>query len=233
MFIRPCWRPGSPQEALDLLEQNSRALLVGNGVEVPFATNLPLVRDREADSPDLVGQMVHGNDHAGAIESRGAQVLAVFEDFWSYVSAGLHPDRDMPSTYCYTAVHRTRTLKFQDEVALDKPLEDLLEPMRARYPTGWRTSEIPGTETTRRFAAIAGFRIQVKQIETRFEPGQDEPHRGARAVAETHGKAGICAGPGTRRADSQTQPRPLLVERHTDGPRRLRSRMLKARLAGS
>lgn len=184
MFIRPCWQPTSPQDALDLIEQNPWALLVSNGAEVPFATNLPLLLDRAAANPVLVGHIARGNDHARALQAAGAPVLAIFEGPWTYVTASWYPNRDMPSTYYYTAVHCTGTLELQDEAALDQSLEDLTRHMESRYPAGWRTSEIPRSEITRRFAAIAGFRIQVKQIEAKFKLGQDEPLRDALAVAE-------------------------------------------------
>lgn len=185
MFIRPCWQPTSPQDALDLIEQNPWALLVSNGAEVPFATNLPLMLDRAVENPLLVGHIARGNHHARALQRGGAPVLAIFEGPWTYVTASWYPNRDMPSTYYYTAVHCTGTLELQDEAALDQSLEDLTQRMESRYPAGWRTSEIPRSEITRRFAAIAGFRIQVKQIEAKFKLGQDEPLRDALAVAET------------------------------------------------
>jgi transcriptional regulator len=56
--------------------------------------------------------------------------------------------------------------------------------MEAHYPDGWRTSEIPRGEITRRFASIMGFRILVTKIEAKFKLGQDEPLRDALAVAE-------------------------------------------------
>lgn len=188
MFIRPCWRPASPQDAIDLIEQNPWALLVSNGPEVPYATNLPLLLDREADTPVLVGHIARGNEHARLIERGGGQVLAVFEGPWSYVTASWYPNRDMPSTYYYTAVHCTGTLELQDEAALDRSLQDLTERMESHYPGGWHTNEIPRSEITRRFAAIAGFRIRVNQIEAKFKLGQDEPLRDALAVAEVLAK---------------------------------------------
>lgn len=184
MFVRPCWQPGSLQDALDLIERNPWALLVSNGPEVPFVTNLPLLLDRESADAVLVGHIARGNEHARALESGGMQVLAVFEGPWSYVTASWYPNRDMPSTYYYTAVHCTGTLELQNEAELDTSLEDLTERMESRYPAGWRTGEIPRSEITRRFAAIAGFRIRVKRIEAKFKLGQDEPLRDALAVAE-------------------------------------------------
>lgn len=186
MFIRPCWQPRSPEDALELIEQNPWALLVSNGAEVPFATNLPLLLDRSAEGTVLLGHIARGNDHARALFSDGdaSRVLAVFEGPWSYVTASWYPQRDMPSTYYYTAVHCTGTIEMQDEAALDRSLEDLTQRMESRYPNGWRTTEIPREAVTRRFAFITGFRIHVHRIEAKFKLGQDEPLRDALAVAD-------------------------------------------------
>ncbi|HTW79038.1 MAG TPA: FMN-binding negative transcriptional regulator [Terracidiphilus sp.] len=185
MFVRPCWQPDSPQDALDLIEQNPWALLVSNGTQVPFATNLPLLLDRTSEEIVLFGHIARGNEHYRSLASRadGAKVLAIFEGPWSYVTASWYPKRDMPSTYYYTAVHCTGTLGMQTEAELDESLEELTRRMESHYPGGWRTSEIPRSEIVRRFSAIAGFRIRVSTIESKFKLGQDEPLPDALAVA--------------------------------------------------
>ena len=187
MFVRPCWQPVSPQDALKLIEQHPWALLVSNGADAPFATNLPLLVDCTTSNDNemvLVGHIARGNDHACELAKSKSQVLAIFEGPWSYVTASWYPQRDMPSTYYYTAVHCTGTIEMQDEAALDASLEDLTQRMESHYPGGWRTSEIPRSEITRRFAGIAGFRIRVKRIEAKFKLGQDEPLKDALAVAD-------------------------------------------------
>jgi transcriptional regulator len=90
----------------------------------------------------------------------------------------------MPSTYYYTAVHCYGTLELQDTPALDSALEDLVQKMESRIPNGWKTSEIPREEITRRFASIIGFRMHVTRLEAKFKLGQDEPIRDAIAVAD-------------------------------------------------
>jgi len=182
VFVRPCWQPVSPQDALDLIEQNPWALLVSNGTEVPYATNLPLLLDRTAQNTALIGHIARGNEHSRALAS-GTKVLAIFEGPWSYVTASWYPNRDMPPTYYYTAVHCTGMLEMQSEAELDAGLEDLTQRMESHYPVGWRTSEIPRSEMVRRFPAITGFRIQVSSIEAKFKLGQDEPLPDALAVA--------------------------------------------------
>ena len=193
MFVRPCWRPTSSQDALDVIEQHPWALLVSNDEDVPLATNLPLMIDRTVPHADptalvLIGHIARGNVHPRALSNPGSSVLAVFEGPWSYVTASWYPNRDMPSTYYYTAVHCSGSIELLEEPALDRSLDDLTQRMESRYQAGWSTKEIPRSEITRRFSAIQGFRIHVSKIEAKFKLGQDEPLRDALAVAEVLGQ---------------------------------------------
>ena len=195
MFVRPCWQPASPQDALTLIEQHPWALLVSSGDDGPLATNLPLLIEKSSEavaevpsSPEaklvLIGHLARANEHARYLANSSAPFLAIFEGPWSYVTASWYPGRDMPSTYYYTAIHCYGTIELQDEPALDSSLEVLTQQMESRYPDGWRTDEIPRTEITRRFAGIVGFRMHVTKLEAKFKLGQDEPLRDALAVAD-------------------------------------------------
>jgi len=188
MFIRPCWQPTSPQDALSIIDRHPWALLVSNGADGPAATNLPLLLDpssREVGAPlILAGHLARANEHVKQLSEAAGPFLAIFEGPWSYVTASWYPGRDMPSTYYYTAVHCYGTLELQDTPALDSALEDLVQKMESRIPNGWKTSEIPREEITRRFASIIGFRMHVTRLEAKFKLGQDEPIRDAIAVAD-------------------------------------------------
>ena len=197
MFVRPCWVPQSPADTRKIITENPWALLVSQGPDGPLATNLPLLIEQTAPNPDgnlvLVGHIARTNEHLTHLRTSTAPVLAIFEGPWSYVTASWYPDRQMPSTYYYTAVHCYGHLEFQEDPALDASLEDLVQRMEARHPQGWKTNEIPRSEITRRFAGITGFRMIVSRVEAKFKLGQDEPLRDALAVADaldTHETAG-------------------------------------------
>ncbi len=185
MFVRPCWRPASGQDAIDLIERNPWALLVSNGAEGPVATNLPLLFDgNRNDKRVLLGHIARANSHYGLLREPNGDALAIFEGPWSYVTASWYPDRDMPSTYYYTAVHCYGKVQLQSEEALDASLETLTHTMEAPFPRGWSTREIPRQEITRRFSAIHGFSFHIERMEAKFKLGQDEPLRDALAVAD-------------------------------------------------
>ncbi len=186
-FVRPCWQPTSSQDTRLLIEQNPWALLVSNGEDGPFATTLPLLIDPSSKNLEapliLVGHMARANDHAQQLTKTLAPFLAIFQGPWSYVTASWYPNRDMPSTYYYTAVHCYGKIELQQEPALDSSLEALTQRMESRFPDGWQTRELPRSEITRRFSGIIGFRLHVTRVESKFKLGQDEPISDALAVA--------------------------------------------------
>ncbi len=183
MFVRDCWKPRAEEELWKFLDSNPWALLIDNGEAGPYATNLPLLVDRSGKRPKLVGHLAAGNEHAEALRSASAPTLAVFNGPYSYVTASWYPNRDMPSTYYYTAVHCYGRVRIQDESALRQSLEILTRRMESEYPDGWKTSEIPPYDITRRLPYIMGFELDIDRIEGKFKLGQDEPKKDALAVA--------------------------------------------------
>jgi transcriptional regulator len=172
-----------------MIDQNPWALLVSQSINGPLATNLPLLVESAQNSDGiesliLVGHLARANVHLNLLRIETTPVLAIFEGEWSYVTASWYPKRQMPSTYYYTAIHCYGRVEFQNEPELDASLEDLTQRMESPISDGWRTSEIPRSEITRRFAGITGFRIIVDRIEAKFKLGQDEPIDDALAVAE-------------------------------------------------
>jgi transcriptional regulator len=187
MFVRECWKPDSEKEIFDLVEQNPWGLLVSNGCTDgafggPLATNLLFVLDR--GSRILTSHLSRDNAQAAALGTGTAPVLAIFEGPCSYVSASWYPQRSMPPTVYYTAVHCYGTLRLHDNVTLRASLEELTTGSERRFPDGWKTSDIPESEITRRLPHILGFELTIERLEAKFKLGQDEPRRDAMAVAE-------------------------------------------------
>jgi transcriptional regulator len=184
MFVRPSWKPRELEEIFAVIDANPWALVVSNGDAGPLATNLPLLLDRARGAHGtLVGHLARANRHASALIEPAAPTLAVFEGPWSYVTASWYPGRQMPSTYYYTSVHCYGRVRIQAHAELEAWLETLNDRMESRFPDGWKMSEIPRSEITRRLPHIMGFELQIERIEAKFKLGQDEPKRDALAVA--------------------------------------------------
>ena len=137
MFVRPCCKPRDAEAAYDLIGAYPWALLVQNGDDGPFATNLPLLLDRSrGPHGTLVGHMARMNDHSRVLAGARTPALAVFEGPYSFVTASWYPNRDMPSTYYYTAVHCYGRVRIQTEAELEAALGALTGRMEGHHP--WR-----------------------------------------------------------------------------------------------
>jgi transcriptional regulator len=185
MFVRPCWRPASPEEAFRLIDEHPWALLVNNGDDGPFVTNLPLLLDRSRGTyGTLLGHLARPNDHATALFESTTPALAVFHGPYSYVTPSWYPNRDMPGTYYYSAVHCYGRIRQQSDEDLEATLRVLNDRMEEPIPGGWRIDEVPRSEITRRIPYIVGFELEIDRLEAKFKLGQDEPRKDALAVAE-------------------------------------------------
>jgi len=185
MFVRPCWRPLSADEGHRIIDTNLWALLVTNGEVGPLVTNLPLLLDRSRGlHGSLLGHLARPNEHAQALFRSPAPSLAVFHGPWSYVTPSWYPNRDMPGTYYYSAVHCYGRPREQSAADLEATLRVLNDRMEGPIENGWRMDEVPHSEITRRLPHIIGFEIEIERMETKLKYGQDEPKKDAMAVAE-------------------------------------------------
>lgn len=185
MFVRPSWLPQSEEDIYALIESNPWGLIVSNGINGPFVTNVPWILNRACGKFGcLTSHISRANQHAAALLNEKGPVLAIFHGPSKYISAGWYPGRDMPPTVYYTAVHCYGSLRFQEQAALREALEDLTDRNERNIPSGWRTSEIPESEITRRLPAILGFDLVIERIEAKFKLGQDEPKQDAMAVGQ-------------------------------------------------
>lgn len=183
MFVRPCWKPRTDEELYAFMEAHPWALLVNNGVDGPFATNLPLLLDRtRGEKGTLVGHIARANAHAQVLTTEQTPTLAVFQGPYSFVSGSWYPKRDMPSTYYYTSAHCYGRLRIQTIDELEHWVEVLTTRMESEYPDGWNFGDVPHSDITRRLPAIVGFEMEIQRIEGKFKLGQDEPKKDAMAV---------------------------------------------------
>ena len=185
MFVRPSWRPQSPEEPYEIIETYPWALLVNNGDDGPLVTNLPLLLNRnQGPHGTLLGHLARANEHAQLLFAAKEPTLAVFQGPYSYVTPSWYPNRDMPGTYYYSAVHCYGRIRMQSDAELEATLKVLNDRMERPIAGGWRIDEVPRSEITRRLPSIAGFEIAIERLEAKFKYGQDEPRKDALAVAD-------------------------------------------------
>ena len=200
MFVRPCWRPQSLDDAYQLIDDNLWALLVSNGDDGPLVTNLPFLLNRKKGKfGTLLSHIARANAHSSALFASASPTLAVFHGPYSYVTPSWYPNRDMPGTYYYTAVHCYGRVSPQSDGELEATLRILNDRMERPIAGGWSVDEVPRSEITRRLPSIAGFELEIERLEAKFKLGQDEPKKDALAVADR--LAGTALGDAVRRAN--------------------------------
>ena len=183
MFVRPCWKPRSGDELLSFIDAYPWGLLVNNGAKGPLATNLPLLLDRTRGvHGTLVGHIARANLHSQVLSTADTPTLAIFHGPYSFVSGSWYPNRDMPSTFYYTAVHCYGRLRLQTQCELERWVGVLTQRFESELPNGWKVTDVPHSDITRRLPAIVGFEIEIETIEGKFKLGQDEPKKDAMAV---------------------------------------------------
>jgi transcriptional regulator len=183
MFARPCWEPADEKALYCFIDAYPWALLVSNGENGPYATNLPFLLDRSrGEHGTLVCHVAKANDHACVLQQARTPTLAVFEGPSSYVAGSWYPNRDMPPTYYYTAVHCYGSIRVQTEDALERWLEILVNRMESGFPNAWKMTDIVHEDITRRLPLIVGFELEVERIEGKFKLGQDEPKEYAMSI---------------------------------------------------
>jgi transcriptional regulator len=73
----------------------------------------------------------------------------------------------------------------QTEGELEHWIGVLTNRFESEFPNGWKMTDVPHCDITRRLPAIAGFELEIERIEGKFKLGQDEPKKDAMAVC-TH-----------------------------------------------
>ena len=186
MFVRPEWRPLSDEDNFALIDASPWALVISNGPQGPLATDLPLLLDRSRGRQGtLVSHIAIGNEQATVLRSNAAgPTLAMFHGPHSFVTASWYPNRDMPSTFYYTAVQCYGRARVQTEAELERWLNILTERMEGPIENGWKITEVPDYDVKRRLKYIVGFEIEIERMEGKFKLGQDEPKKDAMAVWE-------------------------------------------------
>ena len=184
MFVRPCWKPHK-EEILDLIDRYPWALVINNGGNGPCATNMPVLLDRtRGEHGTLVGHIARANDHGEVLKSSDSPTLVIFHGPYSYVTGSWYPNRDMPPTVYYTAVHCYGKVRLQSNQELEHWLEVLTNRMEQPFPNGWKMTDIDQSGVTRRLNHIFGFEIEIERLEGKFKLGQDEPRKDAMSVAD-------------------------------------------------
>ncbi len=158
------------------MKANPFAVLCGSNEKgIPVATHLPLLMEERENKLFLQGHCMKKQGHTEAY-AQNPQVLAIYSDAHTYVSASWYENKQTVSTWNYQAVHVNGILRFQDENAL----LDLLTRLTKNFEKPGSPSLVERLDpqyVQQMMKAIVAFEIEVTAIEHVFKLSQNRDER--------------------------------------------------------
>ncbi len=178
MYDLPYHKERNPQVVKEFIDQHPFALLTGcDGENKPVATQVPVFIEERNGRKYLSGHIMKNTSHHKAF-LQNENVLVVFTSKHTYVSATWYSNPYTGSTWNYMSVHAKGILKFLDE-------DGLIEIMRKttlhfennNHQSKTTYDNLPPEYTQRLIKAIAGFEIEVTELDTVFKLSQDRDEK--------------------------------------------------------
>ena len=174
MYNLSYFKEEDKQVLLQFLNDHPFAFLTGsftNGKQV--ATQIPMLFEERNNMLVLQGHIMRHTDHHRAF-TENPQVLTVFTGPSAYVSASWYSNPQIGSTYNYMSVH----LKGNIKIMSDDELIELMKKFTLKFEKGNTASptiydNLPAGFLNKMMPAIAGFEIEVQQMENVFKLSQN------------------------------------------------------------
>ena len=168
----------------------------------PVATQIPVFIDQKGEQIFLTGHMMKETDHHKAF-LQNPHALAVFTGAHTYVSASWYSNPLTASTWNYMSVHAKGILRFMDEESLLKILQRTTNHFENDPASPSLFEKLPGEYVQRLVKAIAGFEIEVLEIDHVFKLSQDRDEKSYHNIIEKLGHK----DPGAKKIAEEMAPR--------------------------
>ncbi len=181
MYIPAAFAEPDLTKLHEFIEQNSFGLLVSQVDGLPFATHLPFLLERTAESHGtLVGHTARANPQWR--NAAGQTALAIFSGPHAYISPTWYEAEQVVPTWSYAAVHAYgRVQVVEDEGALLDIVQKMVRVYERAMPRPW-SFDPSSTFVERMLAQIVGFRIEIEKIEGKWKLNQNHPAERRRKV---------------------------------------------------
>lgn len=183
MYEKSIYAMGEKQWIDRLLREDPFATLISTTVDGPFVSHLPLLwRPDLGAKGQLLGHLARGNPHC-RIWEKDPSVYAIFHGPHEYITSSWYGENDVP-TWNYATVHIRGRLRLYTEYSqLEELLRESVHTFEQGNPTPWRfelPEDLADPEQVMRF--IAGFAIDVEEVQAKFKLSQNRSAADQRAV---------------------------------------------------
>lgn len=181
MYHLPEYREQDPERMLAFIKAAPFALLIANGQGWPAVTQVPiLVKEREGKIL-LQAHIMKKTDHHRALLKNG-DALFVFTGPHSYVSASWYSNPQTGSTWNYISLHVRTRLRFLDDEALYKILEETTTYFEANSESKASFRHLPDEYVSSLMKAIVAFEAEVTDMQGIFKLSQNRDAESYKAI---------------------------------------------------
>lgn len=183
MYDVPHFKASDDNEVMAFMQAHPFVMLCGFGKDgFPAATHVPvLIKERE-NTIYLQGHIMRGQTHTDAFMNN-EKVLAVFSGAHTYVSASWYKQKNVASTWNYSAVHAQGVLRFLD----DDGLYNLLVKLTAKYEAADSPSLVKQMKSgyvSSLMKQIIAFEVKLINTEHVFKLSQNRDEESYQNIAE-------------------------------------------------
>ena len=155
----------------ELIDAYPFATLVSQLDGEPFATHLPLLRERQGERTVLLGHVARANPHWRSLS--GASAMAIFHGPHAYVSPRCYVSPNLVPTWNYAAIHCYGRVRLVDDAKQARAiLARLVERHEGARPDRWTMALDPEFEA-KLVSAIVAFELDVERIEAKLKLSQN------------------------------------------------------------
>ncbi|MFD3523439.1 FMN-binding negative transcriptional regulator [Streptomyces sp. NPDC058653] len=183
MFVPSHYREPDVSWMVDLISQNSLALMASNGspADGPFATHLPVITDPlwegqaafDLAGMPLLGHMNRANPHWAALDN-GTAILLTFTGPHAYVSPTVYDVTPAAPTWNFTSVHVHGVVeKIESTEETLGVVKATVEAFEKVFGNSWDMSESLGY-FRKIVPAVGAFRVRVTRAEGMFKLSQEQ-----------------------------------------------------------
>jgi transcriptional regulator len=162
----------------DAIEAADLAILISAEDDLPQATHLPLLLDRNAGTRGkLRGHFARANPQWRALEA-GAPALIIASGPQAYVSPSWYPSKAeggrVVPTWNYIVVHATGPVTvFHEADRLLRLVSDLTDRHEQGRIPAWAVSDAPPDYIATQLAGIVGFEMTIERLEGKWKMSQN------------------------------------------------------------
>jgi transcriptional regulator len=172
MYVPADFLQNDIDEIEQFLQGNSFGTIVSmNEIQLPIATHLPFLIERNGEDFILEGHMAKANQQSELLK-KGKNVLLIFQGPNAYVSSAVYDHPNVP-TWNYQSVHIHGTIEPMTEVELHTHLGKMVSLHEGKRETPLNYDTLPSEMLKSYSQEIIGFKIVSFNMEAAYKLSQN------------------------------------------------------------